>query len=102
MKAGLRQFCCNDAPNQPDGKTEMLGNDRPDEIALSNGLATAFPKLFILRVPFRDPRRAPLAHQSAPFSVMAEIPVIGAGQPLRCLRNAAPFYLSNCELVFNP
>src|SRR5205823_5968117 len=33
MKAGLRQLRCDDAPEQPDRKAEMLGDDRPDEIA---------------------------------------------------------------------
>src|SRR5262249_18045209 len=67
VKAGLRQFGCNDAPDEPDRKTEMLGENRPDEITSGNGLACGFPELRILRVPVRNPGRVPLAHQCVPF-----------------------------------
>src|SRR5262249_27576720 len=67
VKAGLRQFGSDDAPNQPDRKPEMLGEDRPDQIASRNKLAFVFPENLILRVPFRNPARAPSAHQNVLF-----------------------------------
>jgi hypothetical protein len=43
MKAGLRKFGCDDAPDQPDRKTEMLGEYRPDQIAPRNEFARGLP-----------------------------------------------------------
>ena len=51
MKAGLQQFRCDDAPDQPDRKADMLGNDRPDEIASGNDFALRIPKLLVLWLP---------------------------------------------------
>src|SRR3984893_18307120 len=47
----------------------MLGENRPDEITLSNGFTCGFPERLILRVPFRNPARIGLAHQSVSFPV---------------------------------
>src|SRR5262249_9271742 len=63
MEAGLRQFGCDDAPDEPDRKTEMLGKNRPYEITSRDEFAFRFPKLLILWVPVRNPRRVALAHQ---------------------------------------
>src|SRR5262249_33803237 len=67
VKAGLRQFGCNDAPEQPDRKTEMLGENRPDEITTGDESTCGVPKLLVLRIPVRNPGRVPLAHQCVPF-----------------------------------
>src|SRR5919201_4729737 len=69
MKAGLRQLGCDDAPEQPDRKPEMLGKNRPDEITLSDGFARGFPERLVLRIPIRNPGRIPLPHQYVPFWV---------------------------------
>src|SRR5262249_53782941 len=69
MKAGLRQLGCDDAPEQPDRKPEMLGKNRPDEITLSDGFARGVPERLILRIPIRNPGRSPLPHQYVPFWV---------------------------------
>src|SRR5262245_53429713 len=63
MEAGLRQFGCDDAPDEPDRKTEMLGENRPYEVTSGDEFAFGFPKLLILWVPVRNPRRVALAHQ---------------------------------------
>src|SRR6266516_2333456 len=63
MEAGLRQFGCDDAPDEPDRKTEMLGENRPYEITSRDEFAFGFPKLLILWVPVRNPHRVALAHQ---------------------------------------
>src|SRR5262249_8090337 len=62
MEAGLRQFGCDDAPDEPDRKTEMLGENRPYEITPRDEFAFGFPKLLILWVPVRNPRWVSLAH----------------------------------------
>src|SRR5204863_8184785 len=62
MKAGLRQLRCDDAPDQPDRKAEMLGDYRPDEIAERNMFTCRFPELLILWIPFRNPGLVPFAH----------------------------------------
>src|SRR5262249_14628909 len=67
MKAGLRQFGCDDAPDELDRKTKMLGDNRPDEITLGNEFTRGFPERLILRVPFRNPARVAFAHQGVPF-----------------------------------
>jgi hypothetical protein len=61
-EARLRQLGRNDAPDEPDREAEMLGHDRPDQIASGDELALLLPEFFILRVPFRDPGRAACAH----------------------------------------
>src|SRR5262249_1366120 len=63
MEAGLRQFGCDDAPDEPDRKTEMFGENRPYEITSRDEFAFGFPKLLVLWVPVRNPRRVALAHQ---------------------------------------
>jgi len=75
-KAGLRQLGCDDAPDQPDRKTEMLGGDRPDEIAEGDVFTCRLPELLILWAPVRNPGRVPFAHQHFPLWV-------GVGAPLR-------------------
>ena len=55
VEAGLRQFGRDDAPDQPDRKADMLGNDRPDEIAPGDEFALGLPEFLILRVPVRNP-----------------------------------------------
>ncbi len=62
MEIGLRQFGRDDRPDQPDRKADMFSDDRPDEIAPGNKLALGFPKFLVLRIPFRNPARVPLAH----------------------------------------
>ena len=44
VEAGLRQLGRDDAPDQPDRKADMLGNDRPDQITPGDELALGFPK----------------------------------------------------------
>ena len=48
VKAGLRQLGRDDAPDQPDRKAEMLGHDRPDQVAPGDGLALRIPRIFRL------------------------------------------------------
>ncbi len=62
VEAGLRQLGRDNAPDQPDREADMLGHDRPDQIAPGNRFAFGFPVLLILRVPVRDPDIASLAH----------------------------------------
>src|SRR5204863_7926140 len=81
MKAGLRQLGCDDAPEQPDRKPEMLGKNRPDEITLSDRFARGFPERLILRIPIRNPGRIPLPHQYVPFWVA--IAAVARAIPLR-------------------
>jgi hypothetical protein len=66
MKAGLRQLRCDDAPEQPDRKAEMLGDDRPDEIAAGDVFTCRLPELLILWVPVRNPSLIPAHQQHAP------------------------------------
>src|SRR5207244_13039760 len=66
-KAGLRQFGCDDAPQQPDRKSEMLGKNRPDEITSGNEFTLRFPERLLLGIPVRNPAPTPLAHQCVPF-----------------------------------
>jgi len=54
MKAGLRQPRYDDAPDQPDRKAVMQGEDRPDEIAAGDVFTCRLPELLILWVPFRN------------------------------------------------
>ena len=69
MKAGLRQLRYDDAPEQPDRKAEMLGEDRPDEIAAGDVFTCRLPELLILWVPVRNPGSGSVlfAHQHVPL-----------------------------------
>src|SRR5215831_3130521 len=98
MEAGLRQFGCDDAPDEPDRKTEMLGENRPYEITSRDEFAFGFPKLLILWVPVRNPRRVALAHQGllsgwASFSR-------SAGSHLSCLGKACANFIILKSLPF--
>ena len=66
VEAGRRQLGGDDAPDQPDRKADMLGNDRPDEIAPGDKFALGFPEFRILWVPVRNPACV-LAHRRFPF-----------------------------------
>jgi hypothetical protein len=57
VKTGLRQLGRDNAPDQPDRKTEVLGNDRPDEIASRDGFAPGFPEDLVLGIPVGNPSR---------------------------------------------
>jgi hypothetical protein len=48
----LRQFGRDDAPDQPHRKSDVLGNDRPDEVATGDDFALRIPELLILGIPF--------------------------------------------------
>ena len=50
VEAGLRQLGRDDAPDQPDRKAEMLGDDRPDQIAAGDRLPW-FPERLVLGAP---------------------------------------------------
>src|SRR6201989_3033928 len=80
MKAGLRQLGCDDAPDEPDRKAEILGKNRPDEITLRDRSTRGFPVRLFLRSPIRNPGRIPLPHQSVPFWVAMEV----LGGQFRC------------------
>jgi hypothetical protein len=62
VKAGLRQFGCDDAPDQPDRKSYILGNNRPDQIASGDEFALGVPEPFILGIPVRNPSGSSLVH----------------------------------------
>jgi hypothetical protein len=62
MEARLRQFGRDDAPREPDRKTDVLGNDRPDQVASGDELALGVPKLLIFWIPVRNPSGRLLAH----------------------------------------
>jgi hypothetical protein len=62
VEARLRQFRRDDAPDQPDRKADMLGDDRPDEIAAGDDFALGIPERLILRVPVGNPGRVRRAH----------------------------------------
>ena len=51
VEAGLRQLGCDDAPDQPDRKSDVLGDDRPDEIAAGDDFALGIPERLILWSP---------------------------------------------------
>jgi hypothetical protein len=55
MKAGLGQLGGDDAPNQPNRKSDVLGDDRPDEIAPGDELAVRLPERLIFGLPIGDP-----------------------------------------------
>ena len=57
VKAGLRQLGRDDAPDQPDREAEMLGNDRPDQVAPGDRLAARIPERLVFGAPIRNPRR---------------------------------------------
>ena len=79
VEAGLRQFGRDDAPDQPDRKPDMLGNDRPDQIAPGDNLAGRIPERLIFGLPFRNPGRVLLAHRRFPFCVSIVRP--GSSRP---------------------
>src|SRR5581483_1002382 len=54
-EARLREVGGNDAPDLPDRKTDMFGDDRIDEVAAGNRLALAFPERRVFRVPIGNP-----------------------------------------------
>ena len=54
MEAGRRQLGGDDAPDQPDRKSDMLGDDRPDQIASGDDLALGIPER--LRLPGSSPK----------------------------------------------
>src|SRR6516164_9790155 len=83
MKAGLRQFGCDDAPDEPDRKTKMLGDNRPDEITLGNEFTRGLPERLVLRIPFRNPARVAFAHHECSFPV-------GSGRVNRRQRTPPP------------
>src|SRR6266496_3356974 len=79
MKAGLRQLHCDDAPEQPDRKAEILGDDRPDEIAAGDVFTCRLPELLILWVPVR---KVPFAHQHVPLRSRLESRCVEASPTL--------------------
>jgi hypothetical protein len=58
----VRQLHCDDAPEQPDRKSEKLCGDRPDEIAAGDVFTCRVPELFILWGPVRNLASLPSAH----------------------------------------
>src|SRR4029077_2052107 len=67
MKAGLRQPRYDDAPDQPDRKAVMQGDDRPDEIAEGDVFTCRLPELLILWVPVRN-RGSVIRHFVVPYA----------------------------------
>jgi hypothetical protein len=63
VKAGLRQLGGDDAPYQPDREAEVLGENRPDQVAPRDGLACCLPEPLVLRVPLGDPSGVAPTHQ---------------------------------------
>ncbi len=68
VKACRRQLGRHDRPDRPDRKADILGDDRPDQIAPGNELACRIPEGLVLGIPFRNPRRILIAHTQIPFS----------------------------------
>ncbi len=80
MEACRRQLGRHDRPDRPDRKADMLGHDRPDQIAAGNKLALGLPELLVLGIPLRDPGRVLLTHQR--FLSIAGISARAGGAPV--------------------
>src|SRR5262249_37482227 len=64
----LRKLGRDDAPEQPDRESQVLREDRPEEVAPRDELPFPLPELLVLRVPVADPGRCWLGHPSWPLS----------------------------------
>jgi hypothetical protein len=80
MEAGLRQLGRHDAPDQPDRKAEVLGDNRPDEIAFGDSCTFGLPEVLIIWIPFRNPGRVSLAHSEFVLCGGMGFPVVGASR----------------------
>ncbi|MGY4486539.1 hypothetical protein ACVWWR_005730 [Bradyrhizobium sp. LM3.2] len=70
VEARLRQLGGDDAPDQPDREADMLGHDRPDQVASRDSLASRIPERLIFGAPFGNPRRI-LRHYIIPSRLTA-------------------------------
>src|SRR5262249_39103376 len=69
---GVRESCLrklggHDAPDEPDGEAQMLGEDGPDQVAAGDELALRLPERFVFGGPVRYPPRAALVHRGESF-----------------------------------